>query len=120
MKLEAVIQKECVAYLRARHWFVKRFTGNAYQYGVPDVMAYHKDYGTRWIDFKPPKGGRLTQKQIIEWPQWEAAGIGIWIITAANDTEYAKLWQAPNWREWWKPSYEIDLNQLLSEVSLDE
>ena len=86
MKTEAQIQKECNSFLRARGWHVERFTGNAFQKGIPDVQLFHLDHGFRWVDYKRTKGGVLTRAQRIKWPQWEAAGIGIWILTSTEDS----------------------------------
>ena len=93
------------AYLRVRNWLVEPMHGNMYQRGVPDRYVFRKSSGARWIDYKVPGRYSLTRAQRHKWPLWETFGLGIWIITECSDAEYAKLFDAPNWREYWKPSY---------------
>jgi hypothetical protein len=49
---------------------------------------------------------------------WEAFGIGIWILTAATQAEYDKLFRPPNWRAYWKKSWgeAPDVDALLDEL----
>lgn len=103
-KLESKLQSEIKAYLEARGWHVEVFTCNAYQKGIPDLIAY-RDHGTvvRWIDVKRPKLGTLTKHQCQKWPVWESIGVGVWVMTECDDSV---LFGPPNWREWWKPRYE--------------
>jgi hypothetical protein len=106
---EWYIQRDFVTYLEARGWRCKRMIGNALQTGVPDYYAMHRRHGTRWIDFKNPKSYEFTPAQILEWPLWEAEGVGIWIITAASQEQYDLLFtRLPlgNWRDYWKPKYD--------------
>ena len=60
----------------------------------------------------------FTRKQKIKWPIWERYGCGIWILTAATQVEYDKLFAPPNWREYWKPSWDVvpDIDALLDEL----
>ena len=92
------IQKDVIRFLEARGWNVEHTHGNLYQTGFPDLYAAHKKWGTRWIDCKQPKKYSFTRAQKQKWPVWEAYGIGIWILTAATQAEYDKLFAAPNWR----------------------
>lgn len=39
---------------------------------------------------------------------WEKFKIGIWILTAANEEEYDKLFKEPNWRDYWKSSWNLE------------
>jgi hypothetical protein len=80
--------------------------GNVYQTGIPDLFIAHKKYGTRFLDIKNPVSYNFTGAQRLKWPLWDSFGIGIWIITAATEEEYQKLFLPPNWREYWKPSYD--------------
>jgi hypothetical protein len=60
-----------------------------------------------------------TKAQCQKWPIWDDFGIGIWIITAATEEEYDKLFKPPNWRDYWKPRYDaylMDVNVLLAEL----
>ena len=85
------IQKDVIRFLEARGWNVEHTHGNLYQTGFPDLYAAHKKWGTRWIDCKQPKKYSFTRAQKQKWPVWEAYGIGIWILTAATQAEYDKL-----------------------------
>jgi len=115
---EFVIQREFIKYLRDRDWLVERMIGNALQFGIPDIYLGHKEYGTRWVDLKNPVAYEFTTAQRQKWPKWHDNGIGIWIITAATDEEYAKLFKPPNWRDYWKPKYDEEptIDELLEEL----
>lgn len=76
----------------------------------------HGTYGTRWVDYKSPSRYSLTAAQRLKWPIWDAYGVGIWIMTAATDDEYRKLFEEANWRQYWKPSYGPTVDALLDEV----
>lgn len=113
------IQADVIKFLRARGWWVERLIGNAYQKGVPDLYIAHPEHGQRWIDVKNPASWEYTKAQCQKWPIWDQYGLGIWIITAATEEEYDKLWKTPNWRDYWKPRYDeylIDVDTLLDEL----
>lgn len=110
------IQRDVIRFLEARGWFVERLIGNAFQMGVPDLYVYHKKFGARWIDIKNPVSYNYTKSQKWKWPIWEEAGIGVWIIVAATEEEYDKLFKGPNMRDYWKPSYDVDRDKLLEEM----
>lgn len=119
---EYYIQKDVVAMLRARGWHVERMIGNMYQFGVPDLYLYHKKWAERWVDIKRPgKNYSFTKAQKIKWPIWEQAGIGIWILTAATQEEYDKLFKPPNWRSFvkagWKMPTQTDIDKMLEEMT---
>lgn len=94
---EAVIQEAIIGFLKIRGWFVKETHGNIYQYGFPDLYATHAKYGQRWIEVKNPEKYVFTPAQLENFPLFTMNGSGIWILTAANETEYAKLFQPYNW-----------------------
>ena len=73
--------------------------GNAYSRGWPDIFASHRDFGHRWIEVKLPdmKGSKYTAAQLEWFPRFMAARSGVWVLTAATDTEYLKLFDKPNW-----------------------
>lgn len=119
---ESRIQARIVDFLGARGWFVRSTHGNAYQSGFPDLFAFHKKYGFRWIDVKNPDGYTYTAAQCIEWPEWEAAGVGIWIMMADTEEEYAKLFKEPNFRNYWRPSFDkylIPVKEILDDIIED-
>jgi hypothetical protein len=47
-------------------------------------------------------------------------GIGIWILTAANQEQYDKLFGLPNWMDYWKASWALptvaDIDVMLQEM----
>ncbi len=85
-------------YLRDRGWYVLKMHGSMYQMGVPDLYATHPEYGQRWVEVKLPKmkGSKFTNAQLEVFPQLEKFGAGVWILTAANQTEYFKLFECSN------------------------
>jgi hypothetical protein len=115
---EYYIQCDLIQFLQDRGWLVERMIGNAFQTGIPDLFIAHPRWGQRWLDVKQPKRYSFTKAQKLKWPRWEKAGIGIWILTAANQEQYDLLFKSPNWREFWKPSWSVlpDIDKLLSEV----
>lgn len=119
---EWFIQRDLIKFLKIRKWRVERMTGNAFQKGIPDLYCFRRDYGERWIDVKAPGKYTFTKDQKRKWPGWDADGIGIWILTAANQEEYDKLFKPANWRDYWKPSWgEIpDIDDLLDSITLDD
>lgn len=116
---EFVIQREFIRYLKDRDWQVERMIGNALQFGIPDLYIGHYHYGTRWVDLKNPVAYEFTRQQRIKWPQWEKKRIGVWIIVAATDDEYHKLFLPPNFRDYWKPKYDQEptIDDLLDELN---
>jgi len=116
---EHKIQRALIAYLKVRGWHVERMIGNAFQLGIPDLYVAHPKWGQRWIDVKRPgKNYTFTKAQRIKWPLWEAAGVGIWILTGADQENYDKLFRSPNWRDYWKASWGQvpDIDAMLAEL----
>lgn len=91
---EAEIQRAFKLFLLERDWFVKDTHGNMYQSGFPDLYADHPKYGARWVEMKNPSAYCFTPAQIATFPK---INLGVWIIVAATDYEYNKLFQPPNW-----------------------
>lgn len=118
---EWYIQRALKQFLRDREWHVEHTNGNLYQTGFPDLFVAHKKWGQRWIDCKQPSRYSFTREQKRKWPVWDAFGTGIWILTAATQDEYDKLFGPPNWRDYWKTSWgEIpDIDALLAELDED-
>lgn len=115
------IQKKLIAYMRDRDWMVERLIGNALQTGIPDLYCRHRKWGERWIDVKNSERYSFTKAQRIKWPIWEHFNCGIWILTGATQEEYAKLFQPPNWRQYWKDSYGVpDVDKLLDELFAED
>lgn len=93
---EAKIQAAIIKMLRERGWFVKPTHGNMYQHGLPDIFCCKRRYGSRWIEVKNPASFKFTNAQWEDFPQFLANGIGIWVLIAATEEEYQKLFQKPN------------------------
>lgn len=96
---EAIIQKSLIAFLQQKGWWVKVTHGNAHTDGWPDLLACHKVYGTRWIEVKLPemKGSKYTKAQLRDFPKFACNGSDVWVLTAATEDEYAKLFKPGNW-----------------------
>ena len=121
-KLESKLQAEIKVYLERLGWHVEVFTCNAFQKGIPDLVAFNKG-GTvvRWIDVKRPKVGTLTKYQAQKWPIWEKIGVSVWIMTECDESV---LWKPANFRQWWKPRYDKYLLRspanILREMDTDD
>lgn len=118
---EFFIQRDLITFLKARGWHVERMIGNAFQHGIPDLFLAHPKWGQRWVDVKQPKHYSFTKAQKIKWPVWEAFNIGIWILTAATESEYDKLFAPPNWRSFIKSHWNIptqaEIDTLLDAIT---
>ena len=120
------IQKKFVAFLEKRGWLVERLVGNAYQMGLPDLFIGHPRYGCRWLEIKVYNNYTFTKAQRLKFPVFEEFGVGIWILGAESVEsctkehiiqEYSKLQLPPNWREFWKPSYELpNIDEMMGEL----
>lgn len=97
---EAKIQGAIVKYLRHREWFVKETHGNAFQSGFPDLYATHSLWRQRWIEIKYPYAFKFTDAQVRDYPKFNANGSPVWIMTAAWDEEYDKLFRPSNLQEY--------------------
>jgi hypothetical protein len=96
-KPEDEIKEAIVHFLTCRGWFCKVTHGNMYQSGFPDVYACHPRYGSRWIEVKNPGKYAFTQQQLEDFPKFVAHGVGIWVLVAATEDEYQKLFKPCNW-----------------------
>jgi hypothetical protein len=111
------IQRRLKTFLKTRGWMVEQTHGNLFQDGFPDLLIAHPRWGQRWIDCKVEGRYQFTKAQRRKWPIWDRFGIGIWILTDATQEEYDKLFQPPNWKDYWKDSYGVtDIEELLQEL----
>lgn len=94
---EAKIQDEIIKFLTLRKWLVMQTHGNIYSFGFPDLYATNYIHGPRWIEVKNPLKYEFTPCQLEFFPKLSSHGTRIWILTAATEEEYAKLFQPPNW-----------------------
>jgi len=97
---EDIIQQDLIRLLKLKEWFVKETHGNMYSSGWPDLYACKRRYGPRWIEVKNPVNYKFQPSQIEDFHKWTAEGIGIWILVAATEHEYDKLFRAPNWHHY--------------------
>jgi len=97
---EAKIQLDLIEFLEKRGWYCKVIHGNAFQNGLPDLFTCHPKWKQRWIEVKNPKQYSFTQAQKENFPKMDRFGVGIWILVAATEDEYNKLWKPPNWHEY--------------------
>lgn len=93
---ESKIQAAIIRMLRGYEWFVKETHGNAFQSGFPDLYATHPKFHQRWIEVKVPTQFSFTPAQVRDYPLFVANGSPIWILTAATDEEYRKLFKPCN------------------------
>ena len=94
---ERIIQNSLISMLMLKGWGVKETHGNIYQFGFPDLYTFNKSYGTRWIEVKNPLAYSFTPAQLETFHQFASQGVGVWILTAATEDEYKKLFKPPNW-----------------------
>ncbi len=119
-KPEQQIQDELVEFLRIRQWHVETISADPFQNGLPDLFCANKKVGIRWVEVKRPSGYTITLRQRQRWPVWHAFGIGIWILTAATQEEYDKLFKPPNWHDFWKEEFRVptqeDIDAMFDEL----
>lgn len=94
---ERIIQNALVKMFKLKDWGVKETHGNIYQFGFPDLYVFHKSYGTRWVEVKNPLAYSFTPAQLETFHEFASKGVGIWILTAASEAEYQKLFRPANW-----------------------
>lgn len=100
---EKIIEDDIVKMLRNKGWLVRKMHGDANNKGWPDLYACHSNYGIRWIEVKLPqmKGSKFTPAQREWFPKLVANGSRIWILVAATESEYKKLFEEPNFYQYW-------------------
>lgn len=94
---ERIIQDDLIAFLRLRGWVVRETHGNLYQNGFPDLYCAHSSYGARWIEVKNPASYQFEASQLEFFPQLYSVGVGVWVLVAATEEEYKKLFKPCNW-----------------------
>lgn len=91
------IQRDIIKMLQAKKWHVEVMHASAVMSGIPDLFAGHAIYGQKWIEVKNPASYRFTAGQLKKFPLWHKFKIGIWVLGAATQEEYMKLFDEPNW-----------------------
>jgi hypothetical protein len=117
---EHKIQVAIIAFLKARGWHVERLIGNAFQSGLPDLLAFHVKWGSRFIEVKNAERYSFTKAQKIKWPVLERFNVGIWILTEATQEAYDSLFKPPNWRSFIKKTWNIptlsEIDKLMEDI----
>lgn len=93
---ERIIQDALIDFLKKRDWHVMETHGNLFQKGFPDLYCTHYKHRQRWIEVKNPENYAFTNAQLEHFPIINRVA-GIWILTAATEEEYQKLFSPPNW-----------------------
>jgi hypothetical protein len=94
---ESIIVDELRTFLHLRDWYTIKTHGSEYQSGLPDLYCCHKRYGARWIEVKNAEKYSFTSAQMDVFPKLIAHGVGVWILTAATEAEYRKIFGPSNW-----------------------
>lgn len=84
-------------YLKDLDWYTIKTHGSEFQSGLPDLYCCHVRYGARWVEVKNPNKYSFTPAQLDTFPKLAAHGVGVWVLTAATDYEYKKLFGPANW-----------------------
>jgi hypothetical protein len=100
---EAIIQRDIIKFLQERKWTVRVMHASALVFGLPDLLAWHKKHGQRWIEIKNPESYSFTDAQIQTFVEWTECRIPFYILTAATEREYQKLFGKPNFVEYYHP-----------------
>ena len=96
---ELIIRTDIRTMLADKGWYALITHGTIYSSGLPDIYATHSRYGARWIEVKDPErtGDVFTAAQHDVFPKICANGSGVWVLVAATEEEYQKLFKKCNW-----------------------
>lgn len=65
-------------------WWVKKIHGSIYQIGLPDLIAIHPVYGTKWIEMKVfPNKLENSQKKLFG--EMQRHGAKVYILRGVED-----------------------------------
>jgi hypothetical protein len=81
-------------------WFTIKTHGSQYQSGLPDLYCCHPKYGTRWVEVKNAEKYSFTPAQTEVFPKLIAHGVGVWVLVAATEAEYKKLFGPSNYYQY--------------------
>ena len=98
-KPETYLQEDIMKLMTWKGWFCKNTHGSMFSSGFPDFFATHSTYGHRWVEVKMPNrsGNPFTPAQMEVFPKLCANGSGVWVLIAATESEYEKLFKKFNW-----------------------
>ena len=104
---EVIIQAAIVKKLTMMGYLVMETHGNLFQMGFPDLYITHFDTGGKWVEVKNPLAYDFTPAQRKYFPQLNAHGTPIWILTSDSDEEIKKLSRPQNWMYYLKGMYDV-------------
>ncbi len=109
------IQNDVVKMLRSKGWHIERLVGMAYQFGLPDLLIGHPQWGIRFVELKQEDHYRFTIRQRWKFPVLMRYGMGIWILTEATEEQYERLFHPPNLWDYMKKEEIID-QQVVDDI----
>ena len=72
-------------FMEQRGWyFFPKLHGSIFQIGYPDSFCAHKEFGTRWIEWKV-RGGSLESSQVKLFTKFAEFGIPVYIMFDEHD-----------------------------------
>ncbi len=90
------IQRDIIRYLEDRNWMVKVVCASLFNYGFPDLLVCHAKYGIKLIEVKVATSFRFTPAQLRDFKEFISHGAPIYILTAANEENYQRLFRKSN------------------------
>lgn len=88
---EREIQESAKEKLRDRGWHCVDMYGHTFSHGFPDMYCCHRDFGSRWVEFKAQKAFTPSQKRVFK--EMTDVNCGIWVLTSDDITP---LFRRPN------------------------
>lgn len=77
---EEKVVRALMKLMRERQWWVHKTHGGAYSSGLPDLIAFHRNYGYRLIEVKNADSYHFTPRQIEEFGVMLKLGVGIYVF----------------------------------------
>jgi len=93
---EYYIQQDIRKFLELRGWIVRVISAGLHNIGLPDLLGMHKKYGLRLIEVKNPASFSFTSAQYKWYPIYCKNGGPVYIMTGANEENYARLFRSSN------------------------
>jgi hypothetical protein len=98
------IQASICRFLRDRGWHVERIVGLGIQFGLPDLLVCHAQWGIRFVEVKNEDKFGFTKAQKWKFPLLMKNGCGIWVLTQATEEQYQRLFTTPNLWDYLDPA----------------
>lgn len=74
-----------------RRWWVHKTHGGAYSSGLPDILAFHANYGFRFIEVKNADSYHFTPRQMQEFDAMMKLGVPLHVVALPVGFTEAKL-----------------------------